>query len=154
MNKTEFIKAIAEKTGLSKKDAAAAVAAALETITDTIKEDTVSLSGFGTFGCKHRLAREGKNPRTGEMVNISAANVPIRKSRSSMVITLPDAVSNTRNPSAEVVGATVVAVVVAVVAVVVEGAGSSAADNRPYAGRGSNNKMSAVRMVRLTYPFI
>ena len=49
MNKTDFIKAIAEKTGLSKKDAAAAVAAALETITETIKEDTVSLSGFGTL---------------------------------------------------------------------------------------------------------
>ena len=84
MNKTEFIKAIAEKTGLSKKDAAAAVAAALETITDTIKEDTVSLSGFGTFGCKHRLAREGKNPRTGELVTISAANVPYFKASKAL----------------------------------------------------------------------
>ena len=84
MNKTEFIKAIAEKTGLSKKDAAAAVAAALETITQTIKEDTVSLSGFGTVGCKQRVAREGKNPRTGELVTISAANVPYFKASKSL----------------------------------------------------------------------
>ena len=68
MNKTEFIKAIAEKTGL----------------TQTIKEDTVSLSGFGTFGCKHRVAREGKNPRTGELVTISAANVPYFKASKSL----------------------------------------------------------------------
>ena len=47
MNKTEFIKAVAEQSGLSKKDAAAVINAALETITNTIKEDTVSLSGFG-----------------------------------------------------------------------------------------------------------
>ena len=84
MNKTEFVKAIAEKTGLSKKEAATAVAAALEIITDTIKEDTVSLSGFGTFGCKHRLAREGKNPRTGEMVTISASNVPFFKASKAL----------------------------------------------------------------------
>ena len=84
MNKTEFIKAIAEKTGLSKKDAAAAVAAALETITQTIKEENFSLSGFGTFGCKHRVAREGKNPRTGELVTISAANVPYFKASKTL----------------------------------------------------------------------
>ena len=84
MNKTEFIKAVAEKSGLSKKEATAAVAAALETITQTIKEETVSLSGFGTFGCKHRYAREGKNPRTGEMVTISAANVPFFKASKAL----------------------------------------------------------------------
>ena len=84
MNKTEFVKAIAEKTGLTKKDAAAAVAAALEIIAETIPQETVSLSGFGTFGCKHRLAREGKNPRTGEMVNISAANVPFFKASKAL----------------------------------------------------------------------
>ena len=84
MNKTEFVKAIAEKSGLTKKEAAAAVAAALEIIADTIPEDTVSLSGFGTFGCKHRQAREGKNPRTGEMVSISAANVPFFKASKAL----------------------------------------------------------------------
>ena len=84
MYKTEFIKAVAEKSGLSKKEATAAVAAALETITQTIKEETVSLSGFGTFGCKHRSAREGKNPRTGEMVTISAANVPFFKASKAL----------------------------------------------------------------------
>ena len=84
MNKTEFVKAIAEKSGLTKKEAAAAVAAALEIIAATIPEDTVSLSGFGTFGCKHRLAREGKNPRTGEMVSISAANVPYFKASKAL----------------------------------------------------------------------
>lgn len=84
MNKTEFVKAIAEKTGLTKKDAAAVVAAALEIITETIPEETVSLSGFGTFGCKRRQAREGKNPRTGAMVSISAANVPYFKASKAM----------------------------------------------------------------------
>ncbi len=84
MNKTDFIKVIAEKTGLSKKDAAAVVSVALETITETIKEETVSLSGFGTFGCKHRQAREGKNPRTGEMVTISAASVPYFKASKAL----------------------------------------------------------------------
>ena len=84
MNKTEFIKVIAEKTGLSKKDASAAVNAALDTIAETIKEDTVSLSGFGTFGCKHRQAREGKNPRTGEMVTISSADVPFFKASKAL----------------------------------------------------------------------
>ena len=84
MNKTEFIKAVAEKSGLSKKDAAAVINAALETITNTIKEDTVSLSGFGTFGCKRREAREGKNPRTGELVTISAAVVPYFKASKAL----------------------------------------------------------------------
>ncbi len=84
MNKTEFIKAVAEKSGLSKKDAAAVINAALETITNTIKEDTVSLSGFGTFGCKRREAREGKNPRTGELVTISAADVPYFKASKAL----------------------------------------------------------------------
>ena len=84
MNKTEFIKAVAEKSGLSKKEATAAVAAALETITQPIKEETVSLSGFGTSGRRHRSAREGKNPRTGEMVTISAANVPFFKASKAL----------------------------------------------------------------------
>ncbi len=84
MNKTEFIKAVAEQSGLSKKDAAAVINAALETITNTIKEDTVSLSGFGTFGCKRREAREGKNPRTGELVTISAADVPFFKASKAL----------------------------------------------------------------------
>ncbi len=84
MNKTEFIKAVAEQSGLSKKDAAAVINAALETITNTIKEDTVSLSGFGTFGCKRREAREGKNPRTGELVTISAADVPYFKASKAL----------------------------------------------------------------------
>ena len=84
MNRTEFIKAVAEKSGLSKKDAAAVINAALETITNTIKEDTVSLSGFGTFGCKRREAREGKNPRTGELVTISAADVPYFKASKAL----------------------------------------------------------------------
>ena len=84
MNKTEFIKAVAEQSGLSKKDAAAVINAASETITNTIKEDTVSLSGFGTFGCKRREAREGKNPRTGELVTISAADVPYFKASKAL----------------------------------------------------------------------
>ena len=84
MNKTQFIKAVSEKTGLTKKDASAVVSAALDIISDTIQRETVSLSGLGTFGCKKRTAREGKNPRTGEMVSITAANVPYFKASKNL----------------------------------------------------------------------
>ena len=73
MNKTELIAAVAEKTGLSKKDSDAAVNAVLNTITETLKADEkIQLVGFGSFETKKRAARTGLNPRTKTPVQIAA----------------------------------------------------------------------------------
>lgn len=80
MNKTELIASVAEKAELSKKDAEKAVTALLESVTETLKAgDRIALTGFGTFEVKERAARTGKNPRTGEPVQIAAARVPVFK---------------------------------------------------------------------------
>ena len=80
MNKAELVTVIVEKTGVMKKDAEAVVAATLETITGALQEgDDVRLVGFGTFGVRKRAARTGKNPRTGESVQIPAATIPTFK---------------------------------------------------------------------------
>ena len=80
MNKTELIAAVAEKTGLSKKDTEAAVNATLLTITETLKaEEKVQLVGFGSFEVKHRAERTGLNPRTKAPVTIAASKVPTFK---------------------------------------------------------------------------
>ena len=77
MNKAELIQAVAAKSGLAKKDAEAAVAAVVDAITDALKAgDKVSLVGFGTFAVKARAARTGKNPQTGEAIEIAACKVP------------------------------------------------------------------------------
>ena len=78
MNKTELIAAIAEKAGISKKDADAAVAAFVATVTDAMKAgDKVQLIGFGTFEVKDAAAREGRNPKTGETIKIEASKRPV-----------------------------------------------------------------------------
>ena len=80
MNKTELIAAVAEKTGLSKKDSDAAVNAVLNTIAETLKaNEKVQLVGFGSFEVKHRAERTGLNPRTKEPVTIAAAKIPTFK---------------------------------------------------------------------------
>lgn len=80
MNKTELIAAVAEKADLSKKDAEQAVNAVVASITETLKTgDKVQLVGFGTFEVRNRDARTGKNPRTGEVINIAASKVPAFK---------------------------------------------------------------------------
>ncbi len=80
MNKTELIKAVAEKTGESQAAAAKSVAAVFETITETIKKgETVSLIGFGTFGTKSIAERTGRNPQTGEEIKIAARTAPFFK---------------------------------------------------------------------------
>ena len=80
MNKTELIAAVAEKTGLSKKDSDAAVNAVLNTIAETLKaNEKVQLVGFGSFEVKSRAARTGRNPRTKEVVEIPASKVPVFK---------------------------------------------------------------------------
>ncbi|CAM4049838.1 MULTISPECIES: HU family DNA-binding protein [Vibrio] len=77
MNKTQLIDAIAEKADLSKAQAKAALEATLEGVTGALKEgDQVQLIGFGTFKVSHRNARTGRNPKTGEEIQIAAANVP------------------------------------------------------------------------------
>ena len=77
MNKTELIAAVAEKTDLSKKDADAAVSAVLGAITDALKAgDKIQLVGFGTFEVRNRAAKQGRNPRTGETMTVSASKVP------------------------------------------------------------------------------
>ena len=77
MNKTELIAAVAEKTGLTKKDAERVVNATIDTITESlVKGDKVQVSGFGIFEVKTREARTGRNPRTGETMEIAASKVP------------------------------------------------------------------------------
>lgn len=76
MNKSEFIDAVASKTGLTKKDAGAALDAALETITEALsKGDSVSFIGFGTFSTSKRAARSGVNPSTGAKIQIAESTV-------------------------------------------------------------------------------
>lgn len=77
MNKADLIEAVADSADLSKADATRAVDAVLDGITGALKQgNSVSLVGFGTFSVKHRAARTGRNPRTGETIQISASNVP------------------------------------------------------------------------------
>ena len=80
MNKTELIAAVAEKTGMSKKDTEAVVAATFEAVAETLaKGDKVQLVGFGSFEVKKRAARLGRNPKTKETIKIEAAKVPVFK---------------------------------------------------------------------------
>ncbi len=77
MNKGDLIEAVAEQAGLSKADAGRAVDALVDSVTDALKSGSqVSLVGFGTFSVKKRAARQGRNPRTGETIQIKASNVP------------------------------------------------------------------------------
>ena len=80
MNKTELIAAVAERAGLSKKDAEAAVNAFTEAVTAALKDgDKVQLVGFGTFEVRERAARFGRDPRTGESMEIAASKAPAFK---------------------------------------------------------------------------
>lgn len=80
MNKTELIKSMSEKSNLTKKDSEAALKAFTETIEETLeKGEKIQLIGFGTFEIRERAAREGRNPRTGEVLNIEASIAPTFK---------------------------------------------------------------------------
>ena len=77
MNKGDLIDSVADEAGLSKADAGRAVDALISAVTGTLKGGgQVSLGGFGTFAVKARAARMGRNPRTGEAIQIKASNVP------------------------------------------------------------------------------
>ncbi len=80
MNKNELISAVAEKSGLSKKDAEKAVSAFVNTVTESLAQgDKVQLVGFGTFEVKDRGARKGHNPLTGAEIDIPASKAPAFK---------------------------------------------------------------------------
>ena len=77
MNKSELIDAIASSADLSKADAGRALDAVVDSVTAALKAgDSVSLVGFGTFSVKDRAARTGRNPQTGEPIQIKAAKIP------------------------------------------------------------------------------
>ena len=77
MTKQDFVDAVAGRAGLSKRDAATAVDAFLDTVTATLQAgDSVTFTGFGKFHTTQRTARMGVNPRTGAPVHIAAATVP------------------------------------------------------------------------------
>ena len=77
MNKTEFAAAVAEKAGLSTKDAEAAVKAFIDVVAEELKAgEKVQLVGFGTFEVSERSARQGRNPQTGETIEIAASKTP------------------------------------------------------------------------------
>ncbi len=80
MNKNELISAVAEKSGISKKDAEKAINATLETITSTVAGgDKVQLIGFGTFELRERAEKQARNPRTGETMTVPACKAPAFK---------------------------------------------------------------------------
>ncbi|MFF2887601.1 MULTISPECIES: HU family DNA-binding protein [Paenibacillus] len=91
MNKTDLIAKVAELTDLSKKDATKAVDAVFEAISDALQSgDKVQLVGFGNFEVRERQARKGRNPQTGEEIDIAASKMPAFKPGKS----LKDLVSN------------------------------------------------------------
>lgn len=80
MNKHELVSAIAQNAELSKKDAESALSATIEAVTKALADgDKVQIVGFGTFEVRERAARTGKNPRTGEVIEIAASKVPAFK---------------------------------------------------------------------------
>ena len=77
MNKTELVAAMAEQTNLSKKDAEAALKAFIDVVSEELKKgEKVQQVGFGTFEVSERAAREGRNPQTGETMEIKASKTP------------------------------------------------------------------------------
>lgn len=80
MNKSDLIEAVREASGLTKKDSEKAIDAVLDGIAEAMaKGDKVQLVGFGTFEVRERKAREGRNPSTGETIQIAAKKVPAFK---------------------------------------------------------------------------
>jgi len=80
LNKMDLVASVAEKTDLTKKEAEKVVSAVLASIEEALAQgDKVQLVGFGTFEIKERAARVGRNPRTGEEIEIAATRVPVFK---------------------------------------------------------------------------
>lgn len=84
MNKSELVAAVAEKCEMSKKDVDKVLAGILETVVETVAGDEkIQLVGFGTFELRSRNARKGRDPRTGEEIDIPASNIPAFKAGKS-----------------------------------------------------------------------
>lgn len=80
MNKMELVTKMAEKSNLTKKEAALALSAFMESVEEALEcGDKVQILGFGTFETRERAAREGRNPRTGEVIQIPATKFPAFK---------------------------------------------------------------------------
>ena len=80
MNKTELVDTVASEAEVTKAEAARAVDAVISAVTKALKKgDTVTLVGFGTFQVRKRAARTGRNPKTGEAINIAASKNPTFK---------------------------------------------------------------------------
>ena len=80
MNKTELIAAVSEKTGVSKKDCEKVISGMLDQVAEVLAQgDKVQIVGFGSFEVKERQARTGRNPRTGETVEIAASKATVFK---------------------------------------------------------------------------
>ncbi|WP_078555630.1 HU family DNA-binding protein [Bacillus alkalicellulosilyticus] len=80
MNKTELVNAVAERSEMTKKDATTAVNSVFEVISDTLaKGESIQLIGFGNFEVRERAARKGRNPQTGEEIDIAASKTPAFK---------------------------------------------------------------------------
>ena len=85
MNKTELIAVVAEKSGITRKDAERVVSATFETIAAQLqKNEKVQISGFGIFEVKEREARVGRNPRTKEAIQIPASKAPAFKASKAL----------------------------------------------------------------------
>ena len=85
MNKTDLVQAVAQRTGVTKKE----VAQVVDTVFDVIQEsltqgDKVQLVGFGNFEIRERAARKGRNPQTGEEIEIAASRIPAFKAGKSL----------------------------------------------------------------------
>lgn len=81
MNKSDLVDALADRTGMTKADSSRAIGALFDTDSGVIatalkREERVQITGFGTFESKHRKARTGRNPRTGETIRIAATMTP------------------------------------------------------------------------------
>ncbi|WP_321220966.1 HU family DNA-binding protein [Clostridium mediterraneense] len=80
LNKSELITSMSDKAGLTKKDAEVALKAFIESVQEALESgDKVQLVGFGTFETRERAAREGRNPRTKEVIQIPASKAPVFK---------------------------------------------------------------------------
>lgn len=85
LNKTELVSSVAEKAGITKKDAEKAVNAVFDVIGEALAQgDRIQLVGFGTFEVRERAARTGRNPRTGDEIDIPATRIPVFKPGKSL----------------------------------------------------------------------
>ena len=85
MSKQELVNYMADKTGLSKKDAESALSSFVDGVKSSLKKgNSVTLVGFGTFSVSHRGARTGRNPQTGATINIPARKAPVFKAGKSL----------------------------------------------------------------------